>query len=207
MRAVGYFAPSPITAPDSLVDIEPPRPSATGRDLLVEVRAVSRWSARLVFACPTCDGWLVTNLVTICSAEQGAGCSALILCGAFARFASWFPIEAAFGKFLDYVSQAWGSGVAAPFFIPSRANDPAFQRWFGRLERLGATPVSVTAYMRMNSQIDISGVLPTIQVPTRVIHRTEDVTINIEGGRYLAEQIPGARLLEFPGSDHAPMWG
>jgi class 3 adenylate cyclase len=150
---------------------------------------------------------LVTNLVTICSAEQGAGCSALILCGAFARFASWFPIEAAFGKFLDYVSQAWGSGVAAPFFIPSRANDPAFQRWFGRLERLGATPVSVTAYMRMNSQIDISGVLPTIQVPTLVIHRTEDVTINIEGGRYLAEQIPGARLLEFPGSDHAPMWG
>jgi hypothetical protein len=41
MRAVGYFAPGPITAPDSLVDIELPRPSATGRDLLVEVRAVS----------------------------------------------------------------------------------------------------------------------------------------------------------------------
>jgi class 3 adenylate cyclase len=59
----------------------------------------------------------------------------------------------------------------------------------------------------MNSQIDISDVLPTIQVPTLVIHRTEDVTINIEGGRYLAEQIPGARLLTFPGNDHAPMWG
>jgi NADPH:quinone reductase len=41
MRAVGYFAPGPITAPDSLVDIDLPRPSATGRDLLVEVRAVS----------------------------------------------------------------------------------------------------------------------------------------------------------------------
>jgi NADPH:quinone reductase len=41
MRAVGYFAPGPITAPDSLRDIELPRPSATGRDLLVEVRAVS----------------------------------------------------------------------------------------------------------------------------------------------------------------------
>ena len=59
----------------------------------------------------------------------------------------------------------------------------------------------------MNSQIDISDVLPTIQVPTLVIHRTGDVTINIEGGRYLAEHIPGARLLEFPGNDHAPMWG
>jgi NADPH:quinone reductase len=41
MRAVGYFAPGPITAPDSLRDIELPRPSAAGRDLLVEVRAVS----------------------------------------------------------------------------------------------------------------------------------------------------------------------
>jgi hypothetical protein len=41
MRAVGYFAPGPITAPNSLMDIELPRPSATGRDLLVEVRAVS----------------------------------------------------------------------------------------------------------------------------------------------------------------------
>ena len=41
MRAVGYFAPGPITAPNSLMDIELPRPTATGRDLLVEVRAVS----------------------------------------------------------------------------------------------------------------------------------------------------------------------
>ena len=41
MRAVGYFAPGPITAPNSLMDIELPRPFATGRDLLVEVRAVS----------------------------------------------------------------------------------------------------------------------------------------------------------------------
>ena len=68
------------------------------------------------------------------------------------------------------------------------------------LERLGATPAGVAAYMRMNSQIDISDVLPTIRVPTLVVHRTGDVTINIEGGRYLAEHIPGARLLDFLGT-------
>jgi class 3 adenylate cyclase len=56
--------------------------------------------------------------------------------------------------------------------------------------------------MRMNSQIDISGIVPTIRVPTLVIHRTEDVTINVEGGRYLAEHIPGARYIELPGKDH-----
>jgi class 3 adenylate cyclase len=59
----------------------------------------------------------------------------------------------------------------------------------------------------MNSQIDISGILPTIRVPTLVIHRTEDVTINVEGGRYLAEHIPGARYLELPGTDHIPFVG
>ena len=67
-------------------------------------------------------------------------------------------------------------------------------------KRLGATPAGVAAYMRMNSQIDISDVLPTIRVPTLVVHRTGDVTINIEGGRYLAEHIPGARLLDFLGT-------
>jgi pimeloyl-ACP methyl ester carboxylesterase len=50
----------------------------------------------------------------------------------------------------------------------------------------------------MNSQIDISGILPTIRVPTLVIHRTDDVTINVEGGRYLAAHIPGARYIELP---------
>jgi pimeloyl-ACP methyl ester carboxylesterase len=47
-------------------------------------------------------------------------CAALILCGAFARFSSWFPTEEAFAQFLGYVDQAWGSGDAVPFFIPSR---------------------------------------------------------------------------------------
>lgn len=61
--------------------------------------------------------------------------------------------------------------------------------------------------MRMNSQIDISNIVPTIRVPTLVIHRTQDVTINVEGGRYPAKHIPGARYLELPGSDHPPMAG
>jgi class 3 adenylate cyclase len=92
-------------------------------------------------------------------------------------------------------------------FAPTRANDPSFQRWWGRFERLGASPAAASALMRMNSQIDISGILPTIRVPTLVIHRTEDVTINVEGGRYLAEHIPGARYLELPGTDHIPFVG
>jgi hypothetical protein len=56
--------------------------------------------------------------------------------------------------------------------------------------------------MRMNSQINISGVLPTVRVPTLVIHRTGDKTVNVEGGRDVAKHIPGARFVEFPGIDH-----
>ncbi len=134
-------------------------------------------------------------------------CRALILCGAFARFSSWFPTEERFAQFLGYIDQAWGSGGGLPFYVPSRVNDPAFQRWFARFERLGASPAAVTSYMRMNSQIDISDIVPTIRVPTLVIHRTQDVTINVEDGRYLAEHIPGARYLELPGADHPPMIG
>lgn len=61
--------------------------------------------------------------------------------------------------------------------------------------------------MRMNSQIDISDIVSTIRVPTLVIHRTDDKAINVEGGRFLAEHIPGARYIELPGVDHAPMVG
>jgi pimeloyl-ACP methyl ester carboxylesterase len=134
-------------------------------------------------------------------------CRALVLYGTFARFASWLPTEEALAAFLGYIDQAWGAGGSLPLFAPTRANDPTFQRWWGRFERLGASPAAASALMRMNSQIDISDILPTVQAPTLVIHRTEDVTINVEGGRYLAARIPGARYIELPGTDHIPFVG
>jgi class 3 adenylate cyclase len=146
-------------------------------------------------------------LAALFAATYPDRCRALVLYGAFARFSSWFPTEEALAAFLGYIDQAWGSGGSLPFFAPSLANDPAAQQWMGRFERLGASPAAVTALMRMNSQIDISDVVPTIRVPTLVIHRTEDVAINVEGGRYLAKHIPGARYMELPGKDHPPWIG
>ena len=129
-------------------------------------------------------------------------CHALVLYGSFSRFSYWFPTEEALAAFFGYVEKAWGTGGSAQRFAPSRANDAAFQRWWGRNERLGASPAAVTALMRMNSQIDISGILPAVRVPTLVIHRTGDRTVSVEGGRDVAAHIPGARLVEFPGIDH-----
>ena len=129
-------------------------------------------------------------------------CRALVLYGSFSRFSYWFPTEAALEAFFGYVESAWGSGGSIQRFAPSRADDAAFQRWWGRNERQGASPAAVTALMRMNSQIEISGVLPAVRVPTLVIHRTEDQVVSVEGGRDVAGKIPGARLAEFPGKDH-----
>jgi pimeloyl-ACP methyl ester carboxylesterase len=119
-------------------------------------------------------------------------CRALVLYGSFSRFSYWFPTEAALAAFFAYVEQSWGTGGSVQRFAPSRANDATFQRWWGRNERLGASPAGVTALMRMNSQIEISGILPAVRVPTLVIHRTGDKTVSIEGGRDMAAHIPGS---------------
>ena len=71
-------------------------------------------------------------------------CRALVLCGAFAKFSSWFPTEEALARFFGYIDQAWGSGASLPFFAPSLANDPAATQWWGSNERLGASPAAAS---------------------------------------------------------------
>jgi class 3 adenylate cyclase len=66
-----------------------------------------------------------------------------------------------------------------------------------------ASPGAALALMKMNTQIDVRDVLPTIRVPTLIMHRKDDLDVRVEEGRYLAEHIPGARFLELPGADHA----
>ncbi len=141
-------------------------------------------------------------LAILFAATYPERCRSLALYGSFSRFSYWFPTEEALASFFGYVESAWGTGGSIQRFAPSRASDAAFQRWWGRNERSGASPAAVTALMRMNSQIEISGVLPAVRVPTLVIHRTEDQVVSIEGGRDVAAKIPGARLAEFTGTDH-----
>jgi pimeloyl-ACP methyl ester carboxylesterase len=141
-------------------------------------------------------------LSVVFAASYPDRCRALVLYGSFARFYYWFPTEEALEGFFSYVSQAWGTGSSLQKFAPSRANDRAFRNWWARTERLGASPAAVVALMRMNSQIDISAILPAVRVPTLVIHRTGDKVVSVEGGREVAARIPGARLVELPGEDH-----
>lgn len=147
------------------------------------------------------------SLASLFAAHHPARCQSLVLYGSFAQFTSWFPTDEALEGLFQYIDSDWGSGASLPLFAPSKADDAAFQRWWGKFERLGADPGAALALMRMNSQIDITDVLPTIHVPTLVVHRTDDVTIDVGGGRTLAERIPNARLFEVPGTDHMPFVG
>lgn len=142
------------------------------------------------------------SLASVFAAYHPQRCENLILYGAFASFKSWFPTEEALEQLFDYIDTAWGSGTSVPHFVPSKTGDMQFQEWWGKYERLGASPRDVARIMRMNSQIDITDILPAIKAPTLVLHKTEDVLIDIEGGRTLARLIPGAKLVELPGKDH-----
>lgn len=93
----------------------------------------------------------------------------------------------------------WGDGSRIQTL--SADADPRLRAWYGKLERLAASPGTAARLMRMNSEVDVRAVLPTISVPTLVMHRGGDRFIDVRHSRYLAEHIPGAKYVELPGSD------
>ena len=117
-------------------------------------------------------------LAMLFAASHPERCHSLILYGTFPRFSFWISTDEAFDGLIDYIDNHWGSGASLPMFAPSRQDDPAFQSWWGRFERLGASPSGAMALMRMNREIDITDVLPSIQVPTLIIHRSDDAVLD-----------------------------
>jgi pimeloyl-ACP methyl ester carboxylesterase len=109
------------------------------------------------------------------------------------------------------IHQDWGTLEAAAAFLhalaPSAQTDTRLQQWVAALHRDGASPGAAIALLRMNLDLDIRPVVPAIRAPALVIHRTGDRMCSIEGGRYIAGKIPGARLVELPGDDHLPWIG
>jgi pimeloyl-ACP methyl ester carboxylesterase/class 3 adenylate cyclase len=94
---------------------------------------------------------------------------------------------------------AWGSGATAKSWFPSVRS----MRQLGMVERMCASPGMLQATMESSLRIDVRPILPTISAPTLVIHAREDL-MPVQGGRYLADHIPGARYLEVDGAEHAP---
>ncbi|MDT5230022.1 MAG: hypothetical protein QOI39_522 [Mycobacterium sp.] len=98
------------------------------------------------------------------------------------------------------VRSGWGSGAAASIGAPSVRSI----RQLAMLERMSASPGMARASFEAAFLTDVRPILPTITAPTLVIHAREDPAVAVQGGRYLADHIPGARYLEVEGVDHAP---
>jgi class 3 adenylate cyclase/pimeloyl-ACP methyl ester carboxylesterase len=98
------------------------------------------------------------------------------------------------------VRTGWGSGAAASISAPSVRSI----RQLAMFERMSASPGMARASFEAAFRTDVRPILPTITAPTLVIHAREDPAVPVQGGRYLADHIPGARYLEVEGVDHAP---
>ena len=96
----------------------------------------------------------------------------------------------------------WGTGAMLKRVAPSLAADSAAVAQFAKFERLSASPGAVKSFTMLNSQIDVSFILPAVRVPTLVMHNKGDVQVPVEHGRELAARIPEAKLIEYPGDDH-----
>lgn len=99
---------------------------------------------------------------------------------------------------------AWGTpeSPVVDGFAPTLAADKSFREWHQRYERGAATTDSLRDLLDLTLDMDTREVLPTLDLPVLVLHRTGDQIVPIELGRELADTIPGARLVELIGNDH-----
>ncbi|MDQ3822391.1 MAG: adenylate/guanylate cyclase domain-containing protein [Actinomycetota bacterium] len=112
----------------------------------------------------------------------------------------WAPTPEAREAEIREIERTWGGEMDISDLAPSA--DDAFKRRAVAYLRRSASPGAAVALMRMNSQIDVRHVLPTIRVPTLVLQRVDDRDVKVEEGRWIAAQIPGAEYVELPGDDH-----
>jgi pimeloyl-ACP methyl ester carboxylesterase/class 3 adenylate cyclase len=137
---------------------------------------------------------------------------ALVMIGTYAKRVRdadypWGPTAEQRQHFFDEIRANWGKPVGVEDRAPSMADDPAFRDWWATYLRMGASPGAALALTQMNAEIDVRAVLPSVRVPTLVLHRSGDRCLTVEEGRYVAGRIPGAKFVELPGADHLPFVG
>jgi DNA-binding winged helix-turn-helix (wHTH) protein/pimeloyl-ACP methyl ester carboxylesterase len=175
-----------------------------------DVRAVmeAAGSKRAVL-CGVSEGGPMCSLFAATYPEKT---SALVMIGTYARRLRdkdypWGPTEEERERFFEEMRHQWGGPVGIEARAPSLAGDEQFRQWWATYLRMGASPGAAVALTKMNAEIDIRHVLPTVRVPTLVLHRTGDLCLRVEEGRYVAERVPGAKFVELPGLDHLPFVG
>lgn len=151
------------------------------------------------------------NMCMLFAATYPERTAALVLNGACAKGLwsedyPWAKTREQVEEELAEIERHWGEPYDLSRASPSLNNDPFERKWFAAFLRNSASPADAIDLWRWNTEIDVRGVLPAIQVPTLVVQRTRDRWANVEEGRYLAKNIPGAKYLELDSDDHV-IWG
>jgi pimeloyl-ACP methyl ester carboxylesterase len=134
---------------------------------------------------------------------------AVITAGGYARRA-WAPdyplglTEGQYQDWIDAIRRSWGGDWGFAARAPSMLHDEGFRRWWGRFMRAGASPGDAIRIVRLTAEVDVRPILPTIRVPTLILHSVGDGSVDVRLARYMAERIPGAKYVELPGPDHLP---
>jgi class 3 adenylate cyclase/alpha-beta hydrolase superfamily lysophospholipase len=128
----------------------------------------------------------------------------LIMYGSMARFtrAPDYPHMPPLDRMLAGVADTWGKPVAAPMFVPSRADDAGFCEALAAFARQTASPSAIRRLILANEQIDVRPILGQIRRPTLILQRRGDRVVRCGNGRYLADHVPDAVYLELSGVDH-----
>jgi class 3 adenylate cyclase len=154
--------------------------------------------------CGTLEGGPMAALFAATYPERT---DALVLYATFARatrapgYEFAWPAETR-DRHMEEGLRQWGQGWVAAGVAPGKVQDPGFMEWAGRLERLAASPSTIRRIFDLIGEFDVRDVLPSIRVPTLVMHRTEDTFIQVDHSRYMASKIPGARYVELEGEDN-----
>jgi pimeloyl-ACP methyl ester carboxylesterase len=136
--------------------------------------------------------------------------AALIMIGAYARriWAEDYPFgDKQYDEFVEDVRENWGGPVGLEARAPTLLHDERFRTWWATYLRMSASPGAAYALTRMTGEIDVRQALPTISSPTLIVHRLGDRSLPVEGARYMADRIQGAKLVELTGDDHLPFVG
>ena len=147
------------------------------------------------------------NMSVLFTATYPERVRALVLAGIYAKRLwspdyPWAPTPEQREHEHEVIEREWAGEMDVSELAPRAARDPELMRRIATFFRRSASPGAAVALNRMNTQIDTRAVLPTISVPTLVLHRTDDRNVKVEEARWIAKQVPGARYVELPGDDH-----
>ena len=105
---------------------------------------------------------------------------------------------------VENMLSSWGTGNSGHYFCPQKM--PEKKAFFAKLERMVCNPKTLQGILELLSKIDVRPTLPDINVPVLVLHSRDDATISKLNGRYLADNIPGAKYIEYPIGGHLPWY-